>query len=379
MKILIAGDYCPIGRTNKYLDEEKYDELFNGFDSLINKVDYSVVNFECPVTKSNTKIEKTGPCIKTENLNAFEALKFAGFNLITLANNHIQDYSGEGVLDTIKYANDYEIDTVGAGLNKTEASKSFVKKIKGVRVGFINIAENEFCAARNDYPGAHVFDFISNTKVIKELKNSVDKIVLIYHGGREHYQLPTPDQRKRLRYFVNCGVDAIVAHHTHCVSGFEYYNDRPIVYSLGNLIFDYKKKYQKGLWTEGMSVILELKDIKSNFKISLFPHTQGLINDCTLRLLKGKQKQEFLNKIEILNSKIRNDDLFDVAWNKYVQTQEKFYLSSFYVRNIYLRLLFIYGFFPIFFFKTKHNKLILNLLRCESHNEISKTILSKKL
>jgi len=378
MKILIAGDYCPIGRTNKYLDEEKYNELFNGYNQLTNKVDYAVVNFECPITNSNILIDKTGPNLKTNNLNSLKALKFAGFNLLTLANNHIQDYSGEGVLDTIKYANNNEFDTVGAGLNTTQASKSFVKNIKGIRVGFINIAENEFCAARNDYPGAHVFDFISNTKVIKELKNNVDKIVLIYHGGREHYQLPTPDQRRRLRYFIDCGVDAIVAHHTHCVSGFEYHNDKPIVYSLGNFIFDYKKKYQKGIWTEGMSVILELKDDTSNFKVSLFPHTQGLVNDSTLKLMEGKHKKEFLSKIEILNNKICNDILFEEEWNKYIQTQEKFYLSSFYVKNIYLRLFFIYGIFPIFFFRTKHNKLILNLLRCESHNEISKTILNKK-
>lgn len=127
-----------------------------------------------------------------------------------------------------------------------------------------------------------------------------------------------------------------------------------------------------------MSVILELKDNTSNFKVSLLPHTQGLVNDSTLKLMKGKQKQEFLSKIQILNNKICNDFLFEEEWNKYIQTQEKFYLSSFYVKNIYLRLFFIYGIFPIFFFRGKHNKLILNLLRCESHNEISKNILNKK-
>ena len=378
MRLLITGDYCPIGRTDKYLKEEKYEELFNGYNKLLEEVDYAVVNFECPITISSNTIDKTGPCLKTENLNSLKALKFAGFDLLTLANNHIQDYSGKGVLDTIKHANKNGFDIVGAGLNSNEASKSFIKKISNIRVGFVNIAENEFCAAQNNYPGAHTFDFINNTKIIKELKNKVDKIVLIYHGGREHYQLPTPDQRKRLRYFIDCGVDAIVAHHTHCVSGFEYYNDKPILYSLGNFIFDYKKKYQKGIWTEGMSIILELKDITSNFKVSLFPHTQGRINDSTLQLMKGKQKQEFLNKIKTLNNTIVNDELFEKAWNKYVQTQEKFYLSSFYVKNIYLRLFFIYGILPVFFFRTKHNKLILNLLRCESHNEIKKNILNKK-
>ena len=378
MKLLIAGDFCPIKRTDKYLKEERYHDLLNCFNEIVESVDYAIVNFECPVTKSNTKIEKTGPCIKTENLNSFEALRFAGFNLLTLANNHIQDYSSEGLLDTIKYAQEKGFDVVGAGKNIVEASKPFIQEIRGLRIGFVNIAENEFCAAENNLPGANTFDFIDNTKVINELKNKVDKIVLIYHGGREHYQLPTPEQRKRFRYFINCGVDAIVAHHTHCVSGYEYFEGKPIVYSIGNFIFDYKKKYQKGLWTEGMSVILELENINSNFRITLIPHTQGKEDDSTLRLMQDNQKEEFINKIKSLSETITNDELFLKAWHNYILTQEKFYLSSFYVKNIYLRLFFIYGIFPIFFFRRKHNKLILNLLRCESHNEISKTILNKK-
>ena len=378
MKILIAGDFCPIGRTDKYLKEKKYHHLLNGFNKVIESVDYSIVNFECPVTKSNTKIEKTGPCIKTENLNSYEALRFAGFNLLTLANNHIQDYSSEGVLDTIRYAQEKGFDIVGAGKNIIEASKPFIQEMRGVRIGFVNIAENEFCAAENNLPGANTFDFIDNTKVINELKNKVDKIVLIYHGGREHYQLPTPEQRKRFRYFVNCGVDAIVAHHTHCVSGYEYFEGKPIVYSIGNFIFDYKKKYQKGLWTEGMSVILELKDKNSNFRISLIPHTQGKEDDSTLKLMQDNQKEEFINKIKRLSEIITNDDLFLKAWHNYILTQEKNYLPSLYLRSFYMRALFMLGILPVSFLRSKHNKLVLNLIRCEAHSEILKTILNKK-
>ena len=379
MKILIAGDYCPIGRTTEFLNSENYEGLFRGYQNIMLDIDYAIVNFECTVTKSNIKIKKTGPCLKTENLNSLKALKYVGFDLLTLANNHIQDYSDEGVLDTINYSNQNGLATIGAGLNTTEASKPVIKKIKDFKVGFLNIAENEFCAAEENKPGAYTFDFINNTKIIKELKNKVDKIVLIYHGGREHYQLPTPNQRRRLRYFIDCGVDAIVAHHTHCVSGFEYYNDKPIVYSLGNFLFDYKKKYQKGKWTEGMSVILDIEGNTSNFKVTLIPHNQGKKYDCTLKLMVGKQKQEFLNKIKALNETLANDNLFEKAWQNYVRSQEKYYLSSFYVSNIYLRLLFIYGILPIFLLRKKHNKLILNLLRCESHNEISKIILHKQV
>ena len=377
MKILISGDFCPIGRTDKYLKEENYNELFNGFEKLTANVDYSIVNFECPVTESNTKISKTGPCIKTQNINSLKALQFAGFNLLTLANNHIQDYSDQGVLDTIKFAKEYKFDVIGAGKDINEASKPLIKEISKIKIGFINIAENEFCAATNNTAGANTFDFIENTKTIQQLKQNVDKIILIYHGGREHYQLPTPEQRKRLRYFIEIGVDAIVAHHTHCVSGYEFYNNKPIVYSLGNFIFDYKEKYQKGIWTQGMSVILNLEDKDKNFTIDLVPHLQGRKENSALFLLDNGEKELFLKSINNLNKKISNDVVFFEEWKNYIKTQENFYLSSLYGINLILRVLFIKKILPIFILKSKHRILALNLTRCETHNEILKEVLNR--
>jgi poly-gamma-glutamate synthesis protein (capsule biosynthesis protein) len=375
MKILITGDYCPIGRTKKLLLDKKYNELFNGYEKILKTVDFSIVNFECPLTNSTQKIDKTGPCIKTEDINSLKALKFVGFDLLTLANNHIQDYGGEGVLDTINNIRSEELDYVGVGADKNTAEQPFIKVIKGVKVGFINIAENEFCAAEVNLPGANSFDFIDNTKTIKKLRGKVDKIILIYHGGREHYQLPTPEQRKRLRYFISCGVDAIIAHHTHCYSGYEFYENKPIIYSLGNFIFDYKKKYQQGLWTEGMSVILGLED--GEFTVELIPHLQGRKNDFTLKILEGFDKENFLERVDALNKKLVDDTLFYETWSEYLKTQENFYFASFYLRNFFLRALFIKGFLPVSWLKSKHKLLLLNLLRCETHYEISKNILKK--
>ncbi len=377
MEILVSGDYCPIGRTEKYLREERYDELFNGFNKIVENVDYAVVNFECPLTLSNQKISKTGPCIKTEDLNSLKALQFAGFNLLTFANNHIQDYSGQGVLDTLKFAKEIGFDTVGAGKNSLEASKPFITVIKGIKIGFINIAENEFCAATDVLPGANTFDFIENIKAIQGLKDEVDKIILIYHGGREHYQLPTPEQRKRFRFFIESGADAIVAHHTHCISGFEYYEGKPILYSLGNFIFDYKKKYQKGIWTEGMSVVLSLNNKEDDFAIELIPHLQGREKNSTLVLLEGREKETFLEKVNYLSSKIVDDKIFFQEWENYIISQEKFYLSSLYIKNFFFRALFMKGVLPVSLLKSKHNILALNLMRCEAHSEILKKILSK--
>ena len=80
---------------------------------------------------------------------------------------------------------------------------------------------------------------------IQIAKEDNDLVIVIVHGGREHYQLPTPKQRERFRFYADAGADFVVGHHTHCYSGYEIYKGKPIFYSLGNFIFDYKKKYQR--------------------------------------------------------------------------------------------------------------------------------------
>lgn len=376
MKILISGDYCPIGRNAEFIRKEEYSKLFNGFENLTKEVDFSIVNLECPVSTSDKAIAKSGPSLKTSDRNALHALKFAGFDLLTLANNHIQDYGSQGVKDTIENAHDLGFATVGAGMNVTGAKQAFVTTLDNQKVAVLNIAENEFCAATDTDAGAYTFDLIDNINEIRKLKKEVDRLILIYHGGREHYQLPTPDQRKRFRFFIDNGADAVVAHHTHCFSGFEYHHGKPIVYSLGNFLFDYKEKYQRGIWTEGTSVILRL--ISGNFQVDLIPHFQGKKEDSTLQLLTGKKKSLFLQRVTHLSNVIQNDQLFFQEWHEYIKTQESFYLSSAYIKNIYHRLLYIKGILPKRWLRSKHNLLLLNLMRCEAHHEITKAVLKNK-
>lgn len=376
LKILIAGDFCPLGRNEPYIQEERFSDLFNGFEKITASADYSLVNLECPITEAETKINKTGPNLKSSLTSTFKALRFAGFDALTLANNHIQDYGGKGVMDTIEGAKKNQFDFLGAGKNRIEASKALIKNLNGIKIGFINIAENEFCAATQDIPGAYTFNWVENLRLIQNTKPLVDKLVLIYHGGREHYQLPTPNQRERFRYFIEAGVDAIVAHHTHCVSGYEYHQGKPILYSLGNFVFDYKKKYQKGLWTRGMSVLLHLEGKDKDFRFELIPHTQGTEMDSTLNLLTGKEKEDFLKEVENLHKTITDDRKFDQSWQAYLKTQEAFYLSSLYIKNLYVRALFMKGILPVSLLRKKHRLLLLNLNRCEAHHEITQDILN---
>ena len=90
----------------------------------------------------------------------------------------------------------------------------------------------------------------------QEAKANADFLILIIHGGHETYELPSPRMKKLYRWFIDLGVDAVIGHHTHCYSGSEVYKNKPIVYSLGNFIFD--SKIRDASWNYGVFAVLSL-------------------------------------------------------------------------------------------------------------------------
>jgi poly-gamma-glutamate synthesis protein (capsule biosynthesis protein) len=377
VNILITGDYCPIGRNQKSIEKGDYTSFFGDFVDVCKNVDYAVTNLESPVTKNKTPILKSGPNIKGP-LDSLKPLKKLGFNLVTLANNHILDFGEEGVKDTISNCYKEGIDTLGAGSSLKQARTIFYKEIKGKLFAFINITENEFCAATKTTYGANPLNLIQNQKDIIFAKKKADYVIVIAHGGREHYQLPTPSVRDRYRFFIDSGADVVVAHHPHCYSGYETYNTKKIFYSLGNFIFDYKLKYQKGSWTEGMSIILKFSERGIDF--DLIPFFQGRSEDPTLKLMQGKDRDVFNLRIKKLNKNIENDKLFFDSWEAYINSQIKNYNGLLFIRNTYLRFAVIKGLVPFFnLASNKRKALLLNLLRCESHREIMIDVLKKEI
>lgn len=375
LELIITGDFCPIGRNEKFIENLNINEVFGEFLNYISEADLSITNLESPITDSENKIDKSGPNIKL-NTNTSKFLHKAGFNLVTLANNHIMDYGKEGLIDTIKKCTENSLETVGAGKNLDEARKIFYFNKNNLTIGIMNIAENEYCTTHGNYHGANPLDLVNNFYDINTAKKNCDQLIIISHGGREHYQLPTPEQKKRYRYFIDCGADIVIGHHTHTFSGYEEYSNKYIFYSLGNFIFDYKEKYQMGKWTEGFALKLNITKDKINFDI--IPYYQGRKIDQRLKLLNDNEKLKFQNKLEELNKILKSDSLFIQEWDKYIKSQDIGYKANLFIQNKYIRALISRGFLPkIFFHSKEHKKVLLNLLRCESHREIMIDVLKK--
>lgn len=369
MKILITGDFVI---SQPYKADNISQEIIDIFQSS----DYNIVNLEAPVTTSSKKIVKTGPHLKANKESTLSVLKALNINAVTLANNHLLDYDQQGVLDTIQFCQENSIVTVGGGKNKEDAATILYLDSPEGKISIINIAENEWASATQTTAGANGMDLIDNMKQIKEAKSKSDFLLVIVHGGHEYYNLPSPRMQKQYRFYIDNGADAVIGHHPHCISGMEIYNTKPIYYSLGNFLFTRFSTYDD--WYEGMVLQIEIKNgmiISSPFYVQQDKNSFRL--SFPLVEKKKKMKDQFIDYSNI----IVNSAKLEESWNGFVEERTKIFSSYWsplsFVNNIYFKALF--NKVGIFKPNRKASALFFNLIRCEAHQDLSKSFLKKEV
>ena len=369
MKVLIAGDFAPRERVAAQIEAGDYDCL-DQVSPIIQASDYSIVNFESPVVKQDTNpIPKIGPRLSCTE-KAMECISHSGFKCVTLANNHFRDFGRVGVEDTIEACKKYGVDYVGGGRNYFEAQQIVYKQICGKTLAIINCCEHEFSISTKDAPGSNPLNPIQQFYAIREARNNADYVLLIAHGGHEMWQLPSPRMQEAYRFFVDVGADAVVNHHQHCYSGYEFYKKKPIVYGLGNFCFD-KQGYSPTLWCFGYMVAIDFSD---DVKIELYPFEQcGKVPNVSLL----SNRDLFDERIQYLNDIISSPVKLKNETDAYYKKNSKNILLTFepYTGRLQ-RKIYSMGCLPTFLGKKKKLKL-LNLLQCESHRDKVLYILSQ--
>ena len=372
MNLIIAGDFFISDNfKNQTLIDSSVEELFAC-------ADLRIVNLESPLTANEprNRILKTGPYLRSAAGTVLPYLQQLKIDLVTLANNHILDYGVKGITDTFSTLQENQINYVGAGHNLQEAAKPFTLEKDGIKIAILNFAENEWSIAKEDKPGANPLDIIDNVNQIKAAKATHDKVICIIHGGHEYYHLPSPRMQKQYRFYAEQGADAVIGHHTHCISGNEVYKNVPIIYSLGNFLFTMQSFYKD--WYTGLVLEVEIK--KGKILTQLHPVRQRE-KTFELSLLKNDEKQDVLNRVSAYNSIIANASKLRNEWNSFIESKYDACLNYWsplsFVPNRYIKSLLnkkgIKG------LNKKGMALKLNLMRCEAHTDVSKEITKKYL
>ena len=374
MKVLVAGDYCPRDRVARKIQSGDTADLFASVKETIEAADYAIVNFECTVVDGKAKpISKCGPNLKCQP-EAVKVLKDGGFDCVTVANNHFRDFGSRGVQLSLAEIDRVGLDRVGGGMSIDEAEKVLYKEIDKKRVAFINVCEHEFSIADNDRGGSAPLDIVDVSIRIQEAKGKADFVIVIIHGGNEYFQLPTPLMKKTYRFFVKMGADAVVNHHQHCYSGYEVYQDKPIVYGLGNFCFDWNGR-RNCMWNEGYMLLLNLD---KTIDFELVPYIQ-CNDEPKVVLMSNNEKSKFENKIAELNRIIANDEALNKEYDAFVRGRKRSIICPFtpYL-NTYMRMAAGRHLIPYLIPREKLAGQI-NFIDCESHRDVLLKVLNEEL
>lgn len=366
VNIIFAGDLVPYDRTTTLFFEKKTEFLFGDVIPIIKNADYSVVNYEAPVViAKGNPIKKSGPHLSS-SCQTMEVVNEAGFNMITLANNHFRDQGQVGVKDTLDSARKLGLDYVGGGEKLAEAKKTKFVTIKNIKFAFLNFCEQEYSIATDNYGGSNPYDIIDITKAIQETKDLADFVILIIHGGIEHYQLPSPRMKKEYRFFVDVGADVVINHHQHCFSGYEIYKGKPICYGLGNFCFDRAVYRNNGMWDKGF--LAQLAFAEDQIGLSIIPFSQ-CGDEPNVQIVEDGA---YDGKISELNDIISDDDRLMTAYQNLVATKQKKMLSQMNAfGNTFFDKLYKKGYLGNLH-KKKRVYVIKDLLYCESHLDVLK-------
>ena len=365
MKILVAGDFCQRYRTDKAIKNREYGVLFDSIKPIVESADFSIVNFEFPIVPVGVQpkpIPKCGPNL-LGTIEAIDAIKYAGFKCCTLANNHILDQGEECCIATKTLLEEAGLFTVGAGTNLSEAKEVLYKKIGIESIAIINCCEHEFSIATDSTAGANPLNPIQQYYTIREAHEKADYVLVIVHGGHEHYQLPSTRMQEIYRFFIEAGADAVVNGHQHCYSGYEEYKGKVIIYGLGNLCFDSPQKVNDP-WNEGYMAMLEFESGKVKIN-QLLPYVQCNENIGVYLL----DKKEFNNRINEINEIIKSSQRLKDAEDNYYALFSNHILNLYQpYENRFLKRLFKKGLLPSLVSK-KRLLAIWNFIECEAHRD----------
>ncbi|MEP6640134.1 MAG: CapA family protein, partial [Chloroflexota bacterium] len=169
-----------------------------------------------------------------------KGLATAGIDWVGLANNHIRDAGGAGILQTIKNLNRYRIRSSGAGKNIAAARKPAILKAGGVKVALLaydTIAAN-YMAGPTTPGSARLSAKVVKTDVKAARSAGADVVIVFPHWGTEYDATPFPGQQALARAAVDAGADLVIGNHAHWAGAMEVYKGKPIWYALGNFVFD---------------------------------------------------------------------------------------------------------------------------------------------
>lgn len=373
MQIAFAGDvYVPHRMTT-------LPKIGPTLQAILRRCDAVVVNFEAPldIGASAKSGFKTGPALR-QNPGTLRYLAGAGVTAVGLANNHAADFGEETLQQTAEAA-----DALGlqiTGLWQAAQLRTVELRADGLSARILAFAEQEWSGDATDRTRIAVLDLVEAAGLIEAAKQQANAVVVTLHGNNEHSPLPNPAFARQARFLIDCGADAVIAHHAHRISGTEIYRGRPIFYGLGN--FQFCTPAPNAHWHDGLLAVLTLQRsadgvvvTSTSYPVSVNP------SDYTTELALVEKAEKIGNDMAALTQIIVSPQSLEAHFDDFVAQSAPMYdefLNPFAGSNRMARLLGR-AWVNRVVLKRGRQAMMINALRCDAHRQAMTRHLMRRL
>ena len=307
--LLFTGVIVPARCVEAAIDErEDANYIFNEVRQQISGADLAIGTLNATLSDLSTH---TG-CIETYVLvgdsRSAVAMANAGFDVMSVATNHIKNCAGDSCGDNYNRAFTDTMDNlrannilpVGAGMNAAEALQPVVVDVKGIRFGFVSLGMVEPMAfAGENTPGIAELTDDNLREAMSDAKRVSDVVIAMPHWGPEDLSNPNSYQLDFAQVAVEAGADVVVGNHTHVVQAIQQIDGIDVFYGLGNFVFD--QTWDLG-HQQGVMLLLHFTG-KEYTGYELIPtHVDG---DGTVHIAGQDEAAEILTRIEDASKRLR--------------------------------------------------------------------------
>ena len=242
--LVITGDIMLGREVNAQMLASTDRFPFNGTADYLRGFDLTVGNLECVVSTLGQPVPNKTYHFRGDP-RGFSRLTDAGFDIVSLANNHSGDYGTDAFADMLARLPEHGIAPLGGGLTLADAHAPVIKTVRTTAVGFLGyceIAPSSFAATPTSPGHAWLVPALMQSD-IAALRRRVNYLIVFTHWGIEYQHAQSGHQQAMARLAIDAGADLVVGAHPHVIQPDELYRGKPIVYSLGNFVFD-------GMWPD---------------------------------------------------------------------------------------------------------------------------------
>ncbi|MGZ4187925.1 MAG: CapA family protein [Solirubrobacteraceae bacterium] len=236
--LAFAGDVHFAGRVARLLKDPA--TTFGSIATVLESADLAAVNLETAVTSRGRPQPKTYHFATTPA--AFTALRVAGVDLVTIANNHILDYGQTGLADTLAAAKAADFPYVGAGVNAAAAWAPYVTEVNGTKIAIVGVSQVAELAsswmATAHRPGvANAINLGQTLAAVRAAKRFARIVIVFMHWGTEGMACPDQNQLRLAPKLAAAGASIIVGAHAHMLQGSGWLGHTFVAYGMGNFLW----------------------------------------------------------------------------------------------------------------------------------------------